>query len=64
MRLAVVDEDTLLMASGNRFGSVDERITYARGEDGTVVSFRGDSGMTHRPWSVPEESPEVAAALV
>ncbi|MFJ3028686.1 serine hydrolase domain-containing protein [Curtobacterium sp. NPDC087080] len=64
VRLRVVDEDTLVMAAGNRFGSVDERITYARDEDGTVVSFRGDSGMTHRPWSVPEESPEVAAALV
>ncbi len=52
------------MASGNRFGSVDELISYVRDGSGTVTSFRGDSGMTHRPWSVPEESPAVAAALV
>ncbi len=39
-------------------------MTFTRDESGAVVSVRGDSGMTHRPWSVPEETPEVAAALV
>ncbi len=64
VRLDVVDADTLRMAAGNRFGSIDELVTFTRDESGAVVSVRGDSGMTHRPWSVPEEAPEVAAALV
>jgi D-alanyl-D-alanine carboxypeptidase len=64
VRLDVVDADTLRMASGNRFGSIDEDIVFTRDDSGAVVSVRGDSGMTQRPWSVPEESPEVAAALV
>jgi len=64
VRLEVVDADTLRMASGNRFGSIDEDVVYTRDASGGIVSVRGDSGMTHRPWSVPEESPEVAAALV
>ncbi len=64
MRLEVVDEDTLRMAAGNRFASIDELMVYTRDAAGAVVSVRGDSGMTHRPWTVPTESPEVAAALV
>ena len=64
VRLEVVDADTLRMASGNRFGSIDEVVVFTRDESGAITSVRGDSGMTQRPWSVPEESPEVAAALV
>ncbi|PCN47572.1 hypothetical protein Csp2054_11515 [Curtobacterium sp. 'Ferrero'] len=63
-RLAVVDADTLRMTHGSRFGSIDEEITYDRAADGSVRSIRGGGGMTETPWTLPDESPEVAAALV
>jgi CubicO group peptidase (beta-lactamase class C family) len=71
-RLEVVDPDTLRMTHGNRFGSIDEDITFSRETAdsipdsiaGAVRSIRGSGGMTEEPWSVPEESPEVAAGLV
>ena len=62
-RLEVVDADTLRMTHGNRFGSVDEDITYTRDEDGTVRAIRGGGGMSQEPWSIPDERPEVAAGL-
>ncbi|QQD77063.1 beta-lactamase family protein [Curtobacterium sp. YC1] len=62
-RLEVVDADTLRMTAGNRFGSIDEDVTYDRAADGTVRSIRGGGGMTSEPWSVPEEAPETAAGL-
>ncbi|MCJ1713067.1 serine hydrolase [Curtobacterium sp. VKM Ac-2922] len=64
VRLRVVDADTLRMTHGNRFGSIDEDITVARRTDGTVRSIRGSGGMTEHPWSIPDETPEVAAGLV
>ncbi|ROP74226.1 serine hydrolase [Curtobacterium sp. PhB115] len=62
-RLEVVDADTLRMTHGSRFASVDEDVTYDRGTDGTVRAIRGGGGMTSEPWSIPEETPEVAAGL-
>jgi D-alanyl-D-alanine carboxypeptidase len=64
VQLEVVDADTLRMVSGDRFGSIGEDIVVSRDDAGTITSIRGDGGITHRPWSVPEEPPEVAAALV
>jgi D-alanyl-D-alanine carboxypeptidase len=63
VRLDVVDGDTLRQASGSRFGSIDEDIRYHRAADGGVESISGGGGMTQWPWSVPVESPEVAAGL-
>jgi D-alanyl-D-alanine carboxypeptidase len=51
------------MTHGNRFGSVDEDITYTRDEDGTVRAIRAGGGMSQEPWSIPDERPEVAAGL-
>ncbi|MEG8037241.1 hypothetical protein QP157_18555 [Sphingomonas sp. LR61] len=62
-RLEVVDADTLRMTHGNRFGSVDEDITFTRDADGAVRSIRAGGGMTEEPWTIPTESPEVAAGL-
>jgi CubicO group peptidase (beta-lactamase class C family) len=62
-RLEVVDADTLRMTHGNRFGSVDEDITFTRDADGTVTGIRGSGGMSEEPWAIPEETPEVAAGL-
>jgi D-alanyl-D-alanine carboxypeptidase len=64
VQLQVVDTDTVTMVGGNRFGSIGEDITLSRDETGAVVSMRGVSGITQSPWSVPEEPPDVAAALV
>jgi D-alanyl-D-alanine carboxypeptidase len=64
VQLQVVDTDTVTMVGGNRFGSIGEDITFSRDETGAVVSMRGVSGITQSPWSVPEEPPDVAAALV
>ncbi|MFZ7088192.1 serine hydrolase [Curtobacterium sp. RRHDQ10] len=61
--LRVVDRDTVRMTDGNRFGSIDEDIRYDRDADGRVVAIRAGGGMTMSPWSVPVESPEVAAGL-
>jgi D-alanyl-D-alanine carboxypeptidase len=63
-RLEVVDADTLRMTHGNRFGSIDEDVTYRRTADGSVLSIRGGGGMTSEPWTIPAEAPEVAAGLV
>ncbi|AOX64824.1 hypothetical protein BJK06_02670 [Curtobacterium sp. BH-2-1-1] len=63
-RLEVVDADTLRMTHGNRFGSIDEDVTYRRDADGSVLSIRAGGGMTSEPWAIPEETPEVAAGLV
>jgi hypothetical protein len=62
-RLEVVDADTLRMTHGNRFGSVDEDITYDRDADGAVRAIRAGGGMTQEPWTIPSESPAVAAGL-
>jgi CubicO group peptidase (beta-lactamase class C family) len=62
-RLEVVDADTLRMTHGNRFGSVDEDVTYDRDADGGVRSIRAGGGMTMEPWTIPTESPAVAAGL-
>lgn len=63
-RLEVVDADTLRMTHGVRFGSVDEDVTFRRDTDGTVLAIRGGGGMTSERWSIPDETPEVAAGLV
>ncbi|WP_439690405.1 serine hydrolase [Curtobacterium sp. SP.BCp] len=62
-RLEVVDADTLRMTAGPRFGSIDEDVTYDRAADGPVRSIRGGGGMTESAWTLPDESPETAAAL-
>jgi len=62
-RLEVIDADTLRMTHGNRFGSVDEDITYDRDVDGAVRMIRAGGGMTQEPWTIPTESPAVAAGL-
>jgi CubicO group peptidase (beta-lactamase class C family) len=62
--LRITDGDTVRMTAGNRFGSIDEDIRYERDDDGSVVSVRAGGGMSMTPWSVPDESPEVAAGLV
>ena len=62
-RLEVLDQDTLRMTHGNRFGSVDEDIVFTRDADGTVTGIRGSGGMSEEPWAIPDEAPEVAAGL-
>jgi len=62
-RLEVVDADTLRMTQGRRFGSIDEDVVFQRDADGRAASIRGDGGMTFRAWTIPDESPEVAAGL-
>ncbi|OIH97233.1 serine hydrolase [Curtobacterium sp. MCBA15_001] len=62
-RLQVVDGATLRMTHGNRFGSIDEDVTISRAPDGSIRSIRGSGGMTELPWSIPVETPEVAAGM-
>jgi CubicO group peptidase (beta-lactamase class C family) len=62
-QLEVVDQDTVRMTSGNRFGSIDEDIRYTRDEAGATVSIRAGGGMTMTAWQVPEEPAEVAAGV-
>lgn len=61
--LSVVDADRLRMVHGNRFGSIGEDVVFTRAASGAVLSVRGDGGQTSIPWTLPEESPEVAAGL-
>ncbi|GGL09684.1 CubicO group peptidase (beta-lactamase class C family) [Curtobacterium luteum] len=62
-RLEVVDADTLRMTHGNRFGSIDEDVTYSRDADGTTTGIRAGGGMSLTAWSVPVEPPAVAAGV-
>lgn len=51
--LEVVDETTLKMVSGSGGMSIGEYMRYEFAPDGSVVSLRGNSGMTSRPFRLP-----------
>jgi len=47
--LEIVDENTLVIAKGNGFGSVGEKMFYEFDEDGKVTLMRGSGGMSMWP---------------
>lgn len=51
--LTIVSPTELLIARGNGFGSVGERMRYEFAADGSVASVRGDSAMTLKPFTLP-----------
>ena len=52
--LEVVDDRTLRIVGGRGGNSYGELMTYDFGDDGSVRSMRGDSGVSHTPFAVPD----------
>jgi CubicO group peptidase (beta-lactamase class C family) len=55
--LSVVDDNTLLVASGPGYGSVGEPLRFAFADDGSITSVRGESATTATPierFTLPE----------
>lgn len=53
--LDVLDDHTLRIAGGRGGNSYGESMRYEFAADGSVVSLRGESGMTLRPFRVPAD---------